>query len=238
VPGATLALDNVLALADELTGRGDHPQASRRLPNVTVQSYPGRVKLTALLEAIDALALARPHLARASSLLGADVAEPEPAAPKPKHRPKRRLPAKARAKPRGGARPSRGAKAPDAGDVSGLVEQLLAMHGSVVATAEAAGMSPSGLHRWRSGRPVSAANRAKLEAALACDRDAKPKKRATAPRRKRSDPADWRCPKCGPVGTPLHGEDEAMHCPEPGCDEVVSLPGGPVAAPKRAWRDR
>lgn len=33
--------------------------------------------------------------------------------------------------------------------------------------------------------------------------------------------AKWLCPSCGPVGEPLHGDDERMHCPELECDQVV-----------------
>lgn len=31
----------------------------------------------------------------------------------------------------------------------------------------------------------------------------------------------WRCRYCGPVGYPMHGSDELMHCPNADCDEVV-----------------
>jgi hypothetical protein len=50
-------------------------------------------------------------------------------------------------------------------------------------------------------------------------------------------PGPWDCPACGPlVDEPLHGADERMHCPNDGCDEVVSVaglapaPGEPGAA--------
>ncbi len=33
----------------------------------------------------------------------------------------------------------------------------------------------------------------------------------------------WRCPKCGPVGDPFHGEDEQFHCPKIDCEEVVEF---------------
>jgi hypothetical protein len=36
----------------------------------------------------------------------------------------------------------------------------------------------------------------------------------------------WTCPACGPLTEePLHGKDEAMHCPHDGCDEVVHVVG-------------
>ena len=31
------------------------------------------------------------------------------------------------------------------------------------------------------------------------------------------------CPRCGPVGRPLHGSDEALHCPGLECDATVQL---------------
>lgn len=46
----------------------------------------------------------------------------------------------------------------------------------------------------------------------------------------------WLCPACGPVGDPIHGDDESMHCPELNCDEVVDavLPEGESLS----WREQ
>ena len=46
----------------------------------------------------------------------------------------------------------------------------------------------------------------------------------------------WVCPTCGPVGTPFHGSDEQMHCPELECDLVVSA--AIHVEPGENWREQ